>query len=242
MKYAFVTGGSRGIGRAICVELAQQGYHIIINYKSNDVEAEKTQSMVKEAGTDGILLKFDVSDAQAVSETLEPWLEENDDISIEVCVNNAGITRDNLMIFMENNEFDDVIKTNLHSFFYVTKLLIKQLVSSGKGRVINIASESGMHGLPGQVNYAAAKGGVIAGTKALALELGKKKVTVNAIAAGFIKTDMTADLDEKDYKKVIPLQRFGTPEEVAGVVGFLTTDKAAYITGQVISVNGGMFR
>jgi len=241
MEYALVTGGSRGIGRAICLELCKQGLDILINYRSNKDEAEKTLTQIKESGGNGTLLPFDVSNPDETAQAMAPWTDTESASPIRVLVNNAGITRDNLMLFMENKDFDDILKINLNSFFYVTKTVLKQMAIQKKGRIINIASESGLHGLPGQVNYSAAKGGLIAATKALALEMGKKNITVNAIAAGFIKTDMTAGIDEKDYKKVIPLGRFGTPEEVAHLAGFLASEKAGYITGQVIEISGGLF-
>jgi 3-oxoacyl-[acyl-carrier protein] reductase len=241
MKYALVTGGSRGIGKAICIKLTEMGYHVLINYKSNTELAQNTLEVIKENGGNGELLQFDVSVQADVEKALTEWQENHKESYIEVLVNNAGIRKDTLLIWMENEHWFDVINTNLNGFLYVTKLLLKNMLVNKYGRIINIVSLSGLKGLPGQVNYSAAKGGVIAATKALAQEVGKKKVTVNAVAPGFIKTDMTSDLNEDELKKMIPLNRFGLPEEVADVVCFLASEKASYITGEVISVNGGIY-
>ncbi|MDD5570074.1 MAG: 3-oxoacyl-ACP reductase FabG [Bacteroidales bacterium] len=241
MKYALVTGGSRGIGRAICVKLAEMGYHVLINYKSNIDEARKTLDLVAGKGSTGELIKFDVTNNEEIEVTLNKWMENNKDKYIEVLVNNAGIRKDVLLIWMENEHWHDVINTNLNGVFYITRKLLKDMLVNKYGRIVNVVSLSGIKGLPGQVNYSAAKGGVIAATKALAQEIGKKKVTVNAVAPGFIKTDMTSDLNESELKNMIPLNRFGLPEEVAEVVGFLASEKSSYVTGEVISVNGGLY-
>ncbi|MCT4639925.1 MAG: 3-oxoacyl-ACP reductase FabG [Bacteroidales bacterium] len=241
MKIALVTGGSRGIGKAVCLKLAAMGYYIIINYRSNTTEAENTLNEVKELGSDGELLPFDVSDRTNIRKALSDWKEKNSDKYIEVLVNNAGIRKDNILPMMEDDEWDDVINTNLHSFFNVTRELTTDMLMNKYGRIVNVVSLSGLKGMSGQTNYSAAKAGVIGATKALAQEIAKKKVTVNAVAPGFIKTDMTEDLDEKMLKKMIPANRFGKPEEVAAVVGFLASEGASYITGEVISVNGGLY-
>ena len=241
MKYALVTGGSRGIGRAICVQLAVMGYHVLINYLSHEEEARQTHRMLRETGSDGMLIPFDVSNSAEVEAALGKWQEEHPDDYIEVLVNNAGIRKDALMMWMENNLWQDVLNTNLNGFFFTTRFLLKNMLVKKYGRIVNVVSLSGLRGMPGQVNYSAAKAGIIGATKALAQEIGKKKVTVNAVAPGYIKTDMTADLNENELKSMIPLNRFGLPEEVAAVVGFLTSDKASYITGEVISVNGGLY-
>lgn len=241
MKYALVTGGSRGIGKAISIKLAQDGFYVLINYRTNTEEARKTLNEIKSNGGNGELLRFDVSNPQDIENILDSWVESNEDKLIEVLVNNAGQTKDNLMVFMSDNEWESVISTNQHSFFYVTRSLLKGMIINKYGRIINVVSLSGQKGQPGQVNYAAAKGAVIAATKTLAMEIGKKKVTVNAVSPGFIRTDMTKDLDEKELKKFIPLNRFGEVEEVAEVVSFLASSKASYITGETISVNGGMY-
>jgi len=242
MKYALVTGGSRGIGRAICISLAEMGYHVIVNYSSNTAEAENTLSMIREHQGEGSLLPFDVSDPEKVNTALEAWKKEHDGDGsyISVLVNNAGIRKDNLMVWMEGEEWAKVINTNLNSFFYVTRPLLQDMIVNKYGRIINIVSLSGKDGMPGQANYSAAKAGVIGATKALAKELGRKKITVNAVAPGFIKTDMTEDLDEKQYRSLIPAGRFGRAEEVAAVVAFLASEKASYVTGETISVNGGI--
>lgn len=241
MRYALVTGGSRGIGRAVCVSLVSLGYHVLVNYLSNDAEAENTLAMVKYAGGTGELMKFDVSDPFLVDEALNKWHEQHNDEYIEVLVNNAGIRKDMLMMWMENDNWRDVLSTNLDGFFYVTRALLKNMLVKKYGRIVNIVSLSGIKGMPGQVNYSAAKAAIIGATKALAQEIGKKNVTVNAVAPGFIKTDMTKDLNESELKGLIPLNRFGRPEEVAEVVCFLASEKSSYITGEVISVNGGLY-
>lgn len=240
-KYALVTGGSRGIGRAICQKLAEGGYEVIINYKSNDDEALHTLELVKAAGGSGELMKFDVSSPDAVENKLEEWITGHSDGYIAVLVNNAGIRRDNLLVFMNDEEWNNVLSTNLGSFFHITRKVLKGMLVNRFGRIVNVVSLSGIKGLPGQTNYSAAKAGVIGATKALAQEVGKKNVTVNAVAPGFIRTDMTKDLDEEQHKVLIPLNRFGTPEEVAEAVAFLASEKASYITGEVISVNGGLY-
>ena len=241
MKYALVTGGSRGIGRSICLKLAEMGYHVLINFCSNRKEAEKTLQLVNENSGSGELFKFDVSNMKETEDILGSWVEKNTDNYIEVLVNNAGIRKDTLLMWMTKENWHEVLNTNLNGFFYVTKQLLQPMLVNKFGRIINVVSLSGIKGLPGQTNYSAAKAGVIGATKALAQEIGKKKVTVNAVAPGFIRSDMTKDLDEKDFKSIIPLQRFGLPEEVAEVVGFLASEKSSYITGEVISVNGGLY-
>jgi 3-oxoacyl-[acyl-carrier protein] reductase len=240
MKYALVTGGSRGIGRAICIKLSGMGYHVLINYKSNVEEAKKTLETIVSNGGSAEIIKFDVSSNDDIEAAISGWTEKNPGNYIEVLVNNAGIRKDTLLIWMENEQWFDVINTNLNGFMYVTRKVLKDMLIKKYGRIVNIVSLSGIKGLPGQVNYSAAKGGIIAATKALAQEVGKKRVTVNAVAPGFIKTDMTSDLNEEELKRLIPLNRFGLPEEVADVVCFLASEKASYITGEVISVNGGI--
>jgi 3-oxoacyl-[acyl-carrier protein] reductase len=239
-KYALVTGGSRGIGRAISVQLAKQAYTVIVNYKSNTEEAQKTLDLITEAGGEGELLPFDVENVTEVTTALNGWMEQHPDAYIEALVNNAGIRKDNLMFWMTDDEWNGVVNTTLNGTFYITRLLIKYMLSKKNGRIVNIVSISGLKGVAGQVNYSAAKAGVIGLTKALALEAAKKKVTVNAVAPGFIETDMTKDLNREELRKTVPLGRFGKVEEVAGLVGFLVSEKAAYITGEVISVSGGL--
>ena len=240
-KFALVTGGSRGIGRAVCVTLAEMGYHILINYQSNEEEALKTLSLVKEKGTGGELMKFNVAKQEEVNAVLGTWLETNKDKDIEVLVNNAGIRKDNLLMWMSDTEWHSVMDIAVDGFFYVTRLVIKNMLVKKYGRVINIVSLSGLKGLPGQTNYSASKAAVIGVIKALAQEVGRRGITVNAVALGFIKTDMTQDLNEKDFKSLIPMNRFGETQEVADVVGWLASSKSTYVTGQVISVNGGLY-
>jgi len=242
MRSALVTGGSRGIGRAICLKLADMGYHIVINYKGNEEEANKTLGLVKQKeGGSGELLRFDVGNKEDIQNILGKWIETNQDNGIEILVNNAGIKDDGLMFWMKDNQWDAVVRTSLDGFFYVTRLVLNSMLPKRYGRIINIVSLSGLKGMAGQVNYSAAKAGVIGATKALAQEVGKRNITVNAIAPGFIKTDMTGDLDEGQLKSLIPVNRFGNPEEVAYAVGFLAAPEAGYITGEVISVNGGLY-
>jgi len=241
MKTALVTGGSRGIGRAICIKLAGMGYHILINYVSGEDAAKETLAMINQGGGTAELMQFDVSQQDSIEKTFEKWYEKNPDNYIEVLVNNAGIRHDALLMWMKNEEWNDVINTNMNGLFYITRRLIKDMLINKYGRIVNVVSLSGIKGLPGQVNYSAAKAGVIGMTKALAQEVGKKNITVNAVAPGYIKTDMTKDLDENMLKQMIPVGRFGTAEEVAEVVGFLASDKASYVTGEIISVNGGIY-
>ncbi|MEO9891978.1 3-oxoacyl-ACP reductase FabG [Aurantibacter sp.] len=241
-KYALITGGSRGIGRAVCIQLAKDlDYKLIINYNSNKTAAEETLKLVEEAGGSGELMQFNVVDGEAVKNTLDSWLEKNENSIIEVIVNNAGITKDGLFMWMPKEDWSKVIDTSLNGFFNVTNTLIQKLLVNKYGRIINMVSVSGLKGTPGQTNYSAAKGAVIGATKALAQEVAKRNVTVNAVAPGFISSDMTAELDEKELKKMIPANRFGTAEEVAHVVSFLASNKSAYITGEVININGGIY-
>ncbi len=241
MKCALVTGGSRGIGRAICIKMATMGYFVLINYKSNEQEAARTLELVQAASGSGALLPFDVSSKEQVQASLEDWAKKKPDDFIEVLVNNAGIKDDTLMMWMKDEQWDRVLRTNLDSFFYVTRHILQSMLLQRFGRVINIVSVSGLKGVAGQTNYSAAKGGVIAATKALAQEVGRRGITVNAVAPGFIVTDMTQNIPEKDIKSMIPVNRFGLPEEVAYAVGFLASREAAYITGEVLSVNGGLY-
>ena len=244
MKYALVTGGSRGIGRAICLKLAEMGYPVVVNYQSNKAAAQETKSLIEQNGGSAELLPFDVADAAAVDAALELWTEQHPDDYIAVLINNAGIRQDNMAVFMNNEQWNSVIDTNLHGFFYVTRRLLKNMLTKRYGRIVTVSSLSGLKGMPGQTNYSAAKAAVIGATKSLAQEVGARKVTVNAVAPGFIPTDMTKDIPEEyleQMKKHIPLARFGTPEEVAAAVGFLASESASYITGEVISVNGGLY-
>ncbi len=240
-KYALVTGGSRGIGRAVCIKLAEMGYNVLINFKGNEAAAAETAEAVRKSGVLAELMRFDVADRENVKEALGNWHEANKDKLIEVLVNNAAVRNDALLPMMSDEQWDTVVDTSLNGMYNVTKQVITQMALNRYGRIINIASLSGLKGMAGQVNYSAAKGGMISATKALAQEVARRNITVNAIAPGFIKTDMTADLNEKELVNLIPARRFGTPEEVASLVGFLASGQAAYITGQVISVNGGLY-
>ena len=240
-KCALVTGGSRGIGKAISITLAGMGYYVLINYKSNKAEAEDTLLKIRENGGNGELLPFDVADRTSVDSALDLWMSVNKDKKIIVLVNNAGIREDALMMWMQESQWQSVINTSLNGFFYTTQKVLIPMMANKFGRIINIVSLSGLKGLPGQTNYSAAKAGVIGATKALAQEIARKGVTVNAVAPGFIRTDMTTDLPEKDIIKTIPAQRFGEAQEVADLVAFLASEKASYITGEVISINGGIY-
>ena len=222
-KYALVTGASRGIGRAVAIKLAEMGYDILINYKSNQAAALEVQAEIRNAGGDAELMPFDISDATSAGNAILDWQKGHPEDYIEVLVNNAGIRKDNLMIWLEKDEWDSVLRTDLDSFYNVTRPVLQPMILHKYGRIVNVASLSGVKGLPGQVNYSAAKGGLIAATKALAQEVARKNVMVNAVAPGFISSDMTAELDENELKKTIPAGRFGKPEEVAALVAFLAS-------------------
>ena len=241
MEYALVTGGSRGIGRAVAMRLAQDGMPVVINYKSNTAAAEETRMAIEAAGGRCELLPFDTSDPKAIEAAVEQWQEKHPDDYVSVLVNNAGIRQDNIMVFMTDEQWHSVLDTTLNGFFYLTRRVVKDMMTHRNGRIVNVVSLSGLKGMPGQTNYSAAKAAVIGATKALAQEVAPRKVTVNAVAPGFIATDMTKDLDEGELKKLIPAGRFGKPEEVAALVGFLASKEAAYITGQVVSINGGLY-
>ncbi len=242
IKYALVTGGSRGIGRAICIQLAKDtDYPILINYHNNENAANETLNAVKEVGGSGEIIKFDVSNFNDVKQQLDDWSNTHENTIIEVLINNAGISKDGLFLWMQPNDWNSVIQTSLNGFYNVTNHLIKDMLLNKYGRIITMVSVSGLKGTAGQTNYAAAKGGIIAATKSLAQEIAKKNVTVNAVAPGFIKTDMTEDLNEKELKKLVPVNRFGEPEEVAHLVSFLASKKSSYITGEIININGGIY-
>lgn len=242
MKYILVTGGSRGIGRSICIRLANMGMPIIINYNTNTTAAQETKSLIEKNGGTAELLPFNVSDKDMVEKAIDQWEQNHPDDYISILVNNAGIRRDNVMFMMSDDDWHQVINTTLDGFFFLTRRLLKHMMPRKRGgRIINIASLSGLKGMPGQTNYSAAKAALIGATKALAQEVAPRNVTVNAVAPGFIETDMTNDLPQDELKKMIPLGRFGKPEEVAGIVGFLASHEASYITGEVINVNGGLY-
>lgn len=242
MKYALVTGASRGIGKAVALRLASAGWPVVINFLSNKEAAQAVADEITAAGGTAELLPFDTSDPKAIEDALEQWEEQHPDDWFSVLVNNAGIRRDNVMFMMSDEEWNSVLNTTLNGYFYITRKLLKHMMPRKRGgRIINMASLSGVKGLPGQANYSAAKAAIIGATKSLAQEVGPRNITVNAIAPGFIETDMTKGLPEDDLKKNIPVGRFGKPEEVAALVAFLASDDAAYITGEVININGGLY-
>ncbi|MBR0272485.1 MAG: 3-oxoacyl-ACP reductase FabG [Bacteroidaceae bacterium] len=242
MKYILVTGGSRGIGRAICLKLATTGMPVIINYQSNTAAAEEVKGLIEAAGGQAELLPFDVAKQEQVEAALDEWEARHPEDYISVLVNNAGIRRDNVMFMMSDEEWHQVLDTSLNGFFYITRRVLKHMMPRRRGgRIVNVTSLSGLKGMPGQANYSAAKAALIGATKALAQEVAARNVTVNAVAPGFIDTDMTKELPVDELKKLVPMQRFGRPEEVAAAVAFLASDEASYITGEVISINGGLY-
>ena len=242
MKYALVTGASRGIGKAIALKLAEElEYNILANFRSNTKAAEETKKQIERTGARCDLSQFDVSDFENTKTALNHWQKKHPDAHIEVIVNNAGITKDGLFMWMNKEDWDQVIHTSLDGFYNVTHHLLQPMLKNRYGRIINMVSVSGVKGTAGQTNYSAAKGALVAATKALAQEIGKRKVTVNAVAPGFINSDMTKEMDEAELKKMIPINRFGEPEEVADLVCFLASKKSAYITGEIININGGIY-
>lgn len=241
-RVALVTGASRGIGRAIAVALAQPGWSLLINYSSNAAAAEETARAVREKGAEAFLVPFNVAEGDAVREAFKAILKDHG--RLDVLVNNAGITRDNLLVLMKPGEWDEVLDTNLKGTFLCSQAAVKPMMRQRYGRIVCVASVVGVMGNAGQCNYAAAKAGMIGFTRSLAREIVSRNVTVNAVAPGYIETDMTNNLPEKAREAVlaqIPAGRVGKPEEVAEAVKFLVSEQAGYITGQVIHVNGGMF-
>lgn len=242
MKCVLVTGGSRGIGSAICKKLAvEANYHILINYHSNKTAAEATLQEIQKLGATGEILGFDVSNFEEVQNTLTKWQEANPEALVEAIVNNAGITKDGLFMWMTPEDWNGVVNTSLNGFFNVTQFFIQKMLRNKYGRIVNMVSVSGVKGTAGQTNYSAAKGAIVAATKALAQEVAKRNITVNAVAPGFIRTDMTSQLDEKELLKLIPVNRFGEADEVADLVSFLISKKSSYITGEIININGGIY-
>lgn len=242
MKCALITGGSRGIGRAVSIQLARDlNYHILINYQSNQEAALATRAVIEGNGGSAELIRFDVGNHQETHQALNQWQDAHPDLQVEVIVNNAGITRDGLFMWMEPADWDQVIRTSLNGFYNITRFFMQKMLRRKYGRIINMVSISGVKGTAGQVNYSAAKAALVGATKALAQEVAKRNITVNAVAPGYIRTDMTALLDEKELKKNIPANRFGEAEEVADLVSFLASPKASYINGEVININGGLY-
>ena len=244
MEYALVTGGSRGIGKAICLRLAAMGYNIIINYTSNDEEALKTQALIKEKGVDAQLMKFDVSVTADADTHIETWIKEHTEDTISVLVNNAGIRKDNLLVFISPEDWHRVLNITVDGFYNVTRHVVKSMLSKRKGRIVNIVSLSGLKGMPGQTNYSASKGAIIAATKALAQEVGKRGITVNAVAPGYIATDNTAALQADATRNAailsrIPAARWGTPDDFKGVTVFLASQASNYMSGEIVTVDGG---
>lgn len=235
---ALVTGGNRGIGKAIALSLAKDGFHVVINCRKPGQASEEVLEEIKKAGGSAELLCFDVSKKESAG-VVTAWLEANGPLYI--LVNNAGIRADGLLVWMKEEEWQGVIDTNLNGFYNITRPVIREMLLKRAGRVINIVSTAGQAGLAGQVNYSAAKAGLIGATKALAAEIAKRGITVNAVAPGFIATAMLDGLPVEEIVKRIPAGRLGKPEEVAAVVSFLCTPAAAYITGAVIPVNGGIY-
>lgn len=242
MKFALVTGGSRGLGRAICLRLSEMGIPVIINFQSNVSAANEVLETIRSRGGHAELMPFDVAKLEEVNNAIDAWEQVHPDDYIAYLVNNAGIRKDNVMFMMPDADWHSVIDTSVNGMFYVTRrVLPKMMMRKHGGRIVNMSSLSGLKGLAGQTNYCAAKSAIIGATRALAQETAARNVTVNAVAPGFIDTDMTKDLPQEEMIKMIPVRRFGKAEEVAALVGFLCSDEAAYITGEVININGGLF-
>ena len=240
-KTAIVTGGSRGIGKAVCLELARRGCNIVLSFAGNTAAADQTVSDCQALGVQALAVQGNVADADAVKALFDAALEKFG--AIDILVNNAGITRDNLLMLLKEEDFDAVVDTNLKGTFLCMKAAVRPMMKQRHGRIISLSSVVGLHGNAGQVNYAASKAGVIGMTKSLAKELAGRNITVNAVAPGFIDTDMTAVLPEKAKEAIlasIPMARLGAAEDVANAVAFLASDEAGYITGQVLAVDGGM--
>ena len=238
-KTAMVTGGSRGIGRAIAIELAEAGYGVLITYKSNEPAADETLQMIRDKGGQAEKIRFDVADSQEAGTAMTEILSQYKDL--RVLINNAGINADGLFMMMPEEDWDAVIRTTLKGFYNVTKPVVRAMVRKRRGAIVSISSASALMGNRGQANYAAAKSGLIAASRALASEVARLGIRVNVVAPGLIETDMIKDAPIERIKDVIPMARIGKPEEVAKVVRFLCSDDASYVTGQVLSVNGGMF-
>jgi len=237
-RVAIVTGGSKGIGQAISIELAKVGYYIVINYKSDDAAASETLNMIKNIGADAEIIKFDVSDVNETKDAINNITSRLN--NIEVLVNNAGITADGLFVMMPEHDWDSVISTTLKGFYNITKPVLEMMIQRKQGSIVSISSVSALIGHRGQANYSAAKAGLIGTSRAIASEVARLGIRVNVIAPGIIKTEMIKDIPRNIIKEMIPMARAGQPEEIAKVVRFLCSEDSSYITGQVISVNGGM--
>ena len=242
MNCALITGASKGIGRSIALQLSKDHHlHILINYSSDTNAAQETFNKIQSEGGSAELLKFNVRDKTETDNMISGWFKNNPEKNISVLVNNAGISKDGLFMWMPESNWDDVIAVSLKGMYNVTQNIIRHMMKNKSGRIINISSISGLRGVPGQTNYSTAKAGIIGATKALAQEVAKMNITVNAVAPGFINTAMIKNIDVEKYINVIPVGRVGEPEEVAHLVSFLASEKSSYITGEVINVNGGLY-
>jgi 3-oxoacyl-[acyl-carrier protein] reductase len=239
MKIALITGGSRGIGRATAIQLAKDGYYVIVNFNGNESAANDTLNKILDLGGKGEILKFDVKSFEETTSAIQEWETKNENY-ISVLVNNAGIIEDSVFAMMAPDKWDRVLKTNLYSFYNVTQAVIKKMMRNKNGCIVNVSSLAGTTGIAGQTNYAASKFGLIGATKSLAVELAKKNIRVNAVAPGYIKSDMTEGINESELIKTIPMGRFGISEDVAKCISFLVSENSSYITGEVISINGGL--
>ena len=240
-KIALVTGGSRGIGKATCIELAKNGFKVLINYNQNEKAAYETLSIIRNNGGEGEVLKFDVSDFEQTKISISEWQINNPESYITALVNNAGITKDTIFPMMSLKDWNQVVNISLGGFFNVTQAVLPAMLKNKNGQIVNVVSVSGLTGMAGQTNYSASKAGVIGATKSLAVEVAKKNIRVNALAPGFINKDMTQDINETEYKSKIPMQRFGGAEEVAKSIYFLISENSSYITGEILSINGGLY-